>query len=211
MFRSPGRVGPNRSAHRFPHVPGRVVQPVPVGREGVDGRGTGRIRPRRCYAQGSGPGTRSSGVRRPGSARRPTGSGPPQVRRVRHTPIRPRRAVARRPTCSTRVRPATTRGRPDGPPGRRRPRCRHQADASRRPGPVATTARRRPPASGEVVGQETAEHERPARPLRGGEIAGSPDEGREVVVTDRVGGDPEGLDTDGPGRPFVVGRIALLA
>src|SRR3954468_15777777 len=35
-----GAGGPEPIGTPFPHVPGRVVQPVPVGREGVDGRGT---------------------------------------------------------------------------------------------------------------------------------------------------------------------------
>jgi hypothetical protein len=60
------------------------------------------------------------------------------------------------------------------------------------------------------VGQQPAEHERPAFTLRGGEVPGRRDERRELVVGHRVCGDAEGREAHRPWRAFAVGGVALL-
>jgi hypothetical protein len=61
------------------------------------------------------------------------------------------------------------------------------------------------PSGREVVGEEHVEHERPAISLRLGRVPGGVDELRELLIRDRAAGDTEWPQGHCPNRPLAVG------
>ena len=113
-----GAGGPEPVGTPFPHVAGRVVQPVPVGREGVDGRGTDE-----AVLAGVMGGEAALEHVHPVFATRgqvvaPGVAGPVEPTACGIFPFGLGGQAPAGPPAVARVHPATTRARPDGPPGR---------------------------------------------------------------------------------------------
>ena len=132
----------------------------------------------------------------PGSSSSPHGNGLPlEAAAGRVLPLRLGRQPLARPSRSTPARRSSRRGRRGGPADPSMSDCgpsgwRQSAPSTcRHHGACATAAGGR-----EVVGQQPAEHERPAEALGLGHVAGRLDEPREVGVRDRAGVDPERVE-----------------